>query len=138
KPLTQYTPMSGTVRRMCLPVLAEALHKAPCANLANTSGLFRAFGDASCAGIRRQGPEVTSWNRGPHELGLHPSPRPWVTDRTAGRHVPCPCGLSMPLPQEASAFVPPPVLPVLPRFFPARTPLALVAWPVDDAAPPRT
>jgi hypothetical protein len=28
----------------------------------NGGRLFRAFGDASCAGILREGPRVTQWN----------------------------------------------------------------------------
>ena len=34
----------------------------PLANPATTSWLFRAFGDASCTGILREGPRVTQWN----------------------------------------------------------------------------
>ena len=40
--------------------------------------------------------------------------------------------------KEAPAFVAPPVLALLARFFPERTTLALEAWPIDDAAAPIT
>jgi len=42
------------------PLQPQSFVTAP-ANLANTSWLFRTFGDASCAGLLREGPGVTRW-----------------------------------------------------------------------------